>query len=75
MCVICEGVTIEPVDLLVFGPHPDDLEIGLGATIALHASHGVRVGLCDLTAGEMGSNGTVEQRLAEADAARAVLGQ
>jgi bacillithiol biosynthesis deacetylase BshB1 len=65
---------IEPVDLLVFGPHPDDLEIGLGASIACHVSLGFRVGLCDLTAGEMGSNGTVEERLAEAEAARAVLG-
>jgi len=62
------------VDLLVFGPHPDDLEIGLGGTIAHHASQGLRVGLCDLTAGEMGSNGTVEERLAEAEAARVVLG-
>ena len=65
---------MEPVDLLVFGPHPDDLEIGLGGTIALHTALGYRVGLCDLTAGEMGSNGTVEERLAEAEAAREVLG-
>lgn len=65
---------MDPVDLLVFGPHPDDLEIGLGGTIARHVQHGYRVGLCDLTAGEMGSNGTVEERLAEAEAARAVLG-
>jgi len=63
-----------PVDLLVFGPHPDDLEIGLGGTIARHAALGYRVGLCDLTAGEMGSNGTVADRLAEAEAARGVLG-
>ena len=62
------------VDLLVFGPHPDVLEIGLGATIARHVSLGLTVGLCDLTAGEMGSNGTVESRLAEGEAARAVLG-
>jgi bacillithiol biosynthesis deacetylase BshB1 len=62
------------VDLLVFGPHPDDLEIGLGGTIAHHAARGLRVGLCDLTAGEMGSNGTVDERLAEAEAARLVLG-
>ena len=62
------------VDLLVFGPHPDDLEIGLGGTIAQHAARGLRVGLCDLTAGEMGSNGTVDERLAEAEAARGVLG-
>jgi len=65
---------IEPVDLLVFGPHPDDLEIGLGGVIAKHVELNLRVGLCDLTAGEMGSNGTVEERLAEAEAARKVLG-
>ena len=62
------------LDLLVFGPHPDDLEIGLGGTIARHVALGSTVGLCDMTAGEMGSNGTVEQRLAEAERARAVLG-
>ena len=65
---------MDPVDLLVFGPHPDDLEIGLGGTIAKHVAAGHRVGLCDLTAGEMGSNGTIEERLAEAEAAREVLG-
>ena len=63
-----------PVDVLAFGPHPDDIEIGLGGIVAKHAALGHRVGLCDLTAGEMGSNGTVEERLAEAEAARAVLG-
>lgn len=61
-------------DLLVFGPHPDDLEIGLGGTIAREAARGATVGLCDLTAGEMGSNGNVEERLAESEAARSVLG-
>src|SRR4051812_12595909 len=64
----------EPVDLLVFGPHPDDLEIGLGGTIALHSALGFRVGLCDLTRGELGSNGTPDEREGEAEAARAVLG-
>jgi bacillithiol biosynthesis deacetylase BshB1 len=67
-------VTVEPVDLLVFGPHPDDIEIGMGGTVARHVALGHRVGLCDLTAGEMGSNGTVEERLAEADAAAELLG-
>ena len=62
------------VDLLVFGPHPDDIEIGLGGTIARHTANGFRVGLCDLTAGELGTNGTVDQRLAEAEAARVELG-
>jgi bacillithiol biosynthesis deacetylase BshB1 len=62
------------VDLLGFGPHPDDLEIGLGGTIAKHAALGHEVGLCDLTRGEMASNGTPEERLREAEAARRVLG-
>lgn len=62
------------IDLLVFGPHPDDIEIGTGGTIARHVANGFRVGLCDLTAGELGTNGTVEQRLAEAEAARRELG-
>ena len=67
-------MTISPVDMLAIGPHPDDIEIGIGGIVAKHAALGHRVGLCDLTAGEMGSNGTVEERLAEAEAARAVLG-
>ena len=65
---------MDPVDLLVFGPHPDDIEIGLGGTVARHAARGDRVGLCDLTRGELGSNGTPDEREAEAEAARAVLG-
>ena len=63
-----------PVDLLVFGPHPDDLEIGLGGTIARHTAEGYSVGLCDLTRAELSSNGTVEDRQAEALAAARVLG-
>ena len=62
------------LDLLAIGPHPDDIEIGIGGLVAKHAALGHRVGLCDVTAGEMGSNGTVEERLAEAEAARQVLG-
>ena len=63
-----------PVDVLAFGPHPDDIEIGMGATIAQHVARGLSVGICDLTRGEMGSNGTPEERLREAEEARAVLG-
>jgi bacillithiol biosynthesis deacetylase BshB1 len=62
------------IDLLVFGPHPDDIEIGLGGTVARHASSGRTVGFCDLTAGELGSNGTPEERRREAEAAARVLG-
>jgi N-acetylglucosamine malate deacetylase 1 len=64
----------DPVDLLVFGPHPDDLEIGLGGAIAKHAALGHHVGLCDLTKGELGTNGTPEDRVRESDAAAVVLG-
>jgi N-acetylglucosamine malate deacetylase 1 len=67
-------MTTPLVDVLVFGPHPDDIEIGLGGTIARQAAMGLQVGLCDLTRGEMGTNGTPEERLAEADAARVALG-
>ena len=62
------------IDLLVFGPHPDDIEIGLGGTVARHTAAGHLVGLCDLTRGELSSNGTPEQRQAEAAAAAGVLG-
>src|SRR5882672_9451937 len=62
------------VDLIVFGPHPDDIEIGLGATVAAHSDAGYAVGLCDLTLAELSSNGTPEQRRIEADAAARVLG-
>ena len=62
------------VDLLAFGPHPDDLEIGLGGTLAKHAALGHAVGLCDLTRGELASNGTPEERVVEAEQARQVLG-
>ena len=65
---------LSPVDLLAVGPHPDDIEIGIGGLVAKHVALGHQVGLCDLTAGEMGSNGTITERLAEADAACDVLG-
>ena len=61
-------------DLLVFGAHPDDIEIGLGGTVARHASEGDDVVLCDLTEGELASNGTIDERRAEAAAATQVLG-
>ena len=62
------------LDLLVFGPHPDDIEIGLGGTVARHTAAGHSVGLCDLTEGELSSNGTREERRAEAIEASRVLG-
>ncbi|MFC4777595.1 bacillithiol biosynthesis deacetylase BshB1 [Paenibacillus sp. GCM10023252] len=64
----------EPLDILVFGAHPDDAEIGMGGTIAKHVKAGYRVGICDLTRAEMSSNGTVELRQLEAAEASSVLG-
>lgn len=65
---------MESLDLLVFGPHADDIELGLGGTIARHTTAGHRVGVCDLTRAELSSNGTPDQRQAEAEEAARVLG-
>jgi N-acetylglucosamine malate deacetylase 1 len=62
------------LDILVFGAHPDDAEIGMGGTIYKHAQAGLRVGICDLTLAEMSSNGTIERRKAEAAEAGGLLG-
>ena len=62
------------VELLVFGPHPDDIEIGVGGTIAKQVRKGSTVGLCDLTRGEQATNGTIDIRLVEAQAGADVLG-
>lgn len=62
------------LDMLAFGAHPDDVEIGMGATIAKHTRQGVRFGICDLTRAEMSSNGTPELREREAAEASAALG-
>ena len=64
----------ENLDILVFGAHADDAEIGMGATIVKHVKAGYRVGVCDLTFSEMSSNGTVELRKQEASVASSILG-
>ena len=43
-----DPVSLEAVDLLAIGPHPDDIEIGIGGIVAKHAALGLGVGLCDL---------------------------
>lgn len=63
----------QTLDLLAFGAHPDDVEIGMGGTLALHASQGFRTGICDLTLAELSSNGTVERRQKEAEKASQLL--
>jgi len=65
---------MDKLDILIFGAHADDAEIGMGGTIAKHVHAGKKIGICDLTEAEMSSNGTVELRRQEADAASTVLG-
>jgi len=65
---------MDALDILVFGAHPDDAEIGMGGTIYKHVQAGYKVGICDLTKAEMSSNGTVELRQEEAALASTVLG-
>ena len=66
--------TQEPLDVLAVGPHPDDLEITCGGTLAKLVRQGYRVGMIDLTNGEPTPRGTPEIRRQEAKAAQNVLG-
>lgn len=59
---------------LAFGAHPDDVEIGAGGLIAQEVRKGYQAAICDLTAGELSSNGDPVTRRREAVAAGAVLG-
>lgn len=62
------------LDILAFGAHADDVEIGMGGTIAKYAEKGKIMGICDLTNAEMSSNGSVEIRKQEAKEAADILG-
>ena len=62
------------LDLLAIAPHPDDAELTSGGTLIKMARRGHRVGIMDLTGGEMGSRGTVDIRQREAMAAAKVMG-
>lgn len=62
------------VDLLAIGAHPDDVELGMGGTLVLHHRLGHRIGVVDLTRGELGSKGSPELRAEEARAAATVYG-
>ena len=63
-----------PLDFLVFAPHPDDAEIGVGGMLALMSRQGHRVGVVDMTRGEWGTKGDAETRMREAERAGTVLG-
>lgn len=66
--------TVEQLDALVFAPHPDDAEIGMGGTIAKLIAQGKRVGIVDMTRGEMGTKGDAETRAKETENASKALG-
>ncbi len=62
------------IDILAFGAHADDVEIGMGGTIAKYATSDKRIVICDLTQAEMSSNGTIHARMEEAKNAGNNLG-
>ncbi|WP_285766209.1 bacillithiol biosynthesis deacetylase BshB1 [Peribacillus sp. SI8-4] len=62
------------IDILAFGAHADDVEIGMGGTIAKYVQQGKNIVICDLTKAEMSSNGTVSIRQEEAKKAADILG-
>ena len=62
------------LDILAIGAHPDDIELGCGATLAKEIANGKRVGALDLSRGELGTRGSAEIRDKEAAAAAKILG-
>lgn len=62
------------LDILAFGAHPDDVEISCAGTILKHIDLGYKCGIIDLTQGELGTRGSAELRLVEAENAKSILG-
>jgi bacillithiol biosynthesis deacetylase BshB1 len=62
------------LDILVLPVHPDDAELGCAGTLLKHAAAGKKVGIVDLTRGELGTRGSAEIRDKEADASAKILG-
>jgi len=62
------------LDILVFGAHPDDVELGCAGTILKHIKQGLKVGVIDFTRGELGTRGTHESRTEETENATKILG-
>tara|TARA_B100000767_G_scaffold78578_1_gene75259 strand:- start:2145 stop:2846 length:702 start_codon:yes stop_codon:yes gene_type:complete len=62
------------LDILVFGSHPDDVELGCGGTVIKEIKAGKKVGIIDLTKGELGTRGTIETRTAETRTATEIMG-
>ena len=62
------------LDILVFGAHPDDVELGCGGTVIKEIKAGKKVGIIDLTRGELGTRGNAETRDAESKLASEIMG-
>lgn len=62
------------LDILAIGAHPDDVELGCGGTVAKEVAKGKKVGIIDLTRGELGTRGTAKTRDQESEAAAEILG-
>ncbi|MDO5607120.1 MAG: bacillithiol biosynthesis deacetylase BshB1 [Capnocytophaga sp.] len=62
------------LDILAFGAHPDDVELGCSGTLAKEIAAGKQVGIIDLTRGELGTRGSADTRTAEAHEAAKILG-
>ena len=62
------------LDILAFGAHPDDVELGCGGSLAKAVAEGKKVGIVDLTQGEMSTRGTTQLRAIESKAAADILG-
>jgi bacillithiol biosynthesis deacetylase BshB1 len=65
---------MQKLDILAFGAHPDDVELGCGGTLLAAVAEGKKVGIIDLTQGELGTRGTVADRLKEALLAGEIIG-
>lgn len=65
---------MEKLDILAIAAHPDDVELSCAGTLISHIRQGYKAGIVDLTRGEMGTRGTPEQRLEEANEAARVMG-
>jgi len=62
------------LDVLAIGAHPDDVELGCSGTLIKEIQRGRKVGIIDLTQGELGTRGTVESRYQEAEASAKIIG-
>jgi len=67
-------MTDNPLDVLIFAPHPDDAELGMGGTILKLIAQNKRVGVIDLCRGELGTKGDAEIRMREVEASSKILG-